>query len=193
MRAHSEARLVSQRFGARSVSSFSAVLGLLLAAGVGCTSPVLDAAKSSPPLSPAVPLAFSDFFVLPVGPGGLEPTPKLMALRGQRVRIEGYMVEEEEPFPGLFLLTPFPVALAERADGPADFLPPATLYVHAPATLRNETPPHHRERLALTGTLELGAREEVNGRFSTVRLRVDELSESAIPSNPNHMDKGAIE
>ncbi len=103
------------------------------------------------------------------------------------------MVEEEEPYPGLFLLTPFPVALAERADGPADSLPPATLYVHAPEAQRNETLPHHRERLALTGTLELGALEEVNGRFSTVRLRVDEPLQSAIPSNPNNMDKGAIE
>ena len=185
---------MSQRFGAQSFSSLYAVLGLLLAAGVGCTSPVGGAAKSLPPISPAVPLAFSEFFVLPVGPGGLEPTPKLLALRGQRVRIEGYMVAEEEPYPGLFLLTPFPLALAERADGPADFLPPATLYVHAPEAQRNETLSHHRERLALIGTLELGAREEVNGRFSTVRLRVDELAETAIPSNPNNTGtKGAIE
>ena len=131
---------------------------------------------------------------MPVGPGGLEPTAKLTALNGQRVQIEGFMVEEEEPYPGLLLLTPFPVALAERADGPADFLPPATLYVHAPEAQRNETLTHRRERLSLTGTLELGAREEVNGRFSIVRLRVDEPTEPAIPSNPNHeMNKGAIE
>lgn len=93
------------------------------------------------------------------------------------------MVKEEEPFPGLFLLTPFPVALAERADGPADFLPPATLYVHAPVAQREATLPHRRERLALTGTLEVGAREEVNGRFSTVRLQLLEPPEIAISSN----------
>lgn len=160
---------------------------------LGCGSSGGGPAVASPPLPPAQALRFSDFFVSPVGPRGLEPTPKLLALRGRRVRIEGYMVEEEEPYPGLFLLTPFPVALAERADGPADSLPPATLYVHAPEAQRGETLPHHREQIALTGTLELGAHEEVNGRFSTVRLRVDELPRSTIPTNPNHMDKGAIE
>jgi hypothetical protein len=184
---------VLQRFATRSRSSCSAALGLLLAAVVGCSSPGGGAAIASPPPPPAEELDFSEFFVLPVGPGGLEPTPKLMALRGQRVRIEGFMVEEEEPYPGLFLLAPFPVALADRADGPADFLPPATLYVHVPEAQRGETLPHRRERLALTGTLELGAREEANGRFSTVRLRVDELPRSAIPSNPNNMNEGAIE
>ena len=164
---------------------------------MGCATQGGGAANSSPPLSPAVPLAFSEFFVLPVGPAGLEPTPRLLSLHGQRVRIEGYMVEEEEPYPGLFLLAPFPVALAERADGPADFLPPATLYVYAPEAQRDATSIHHRERLALTGTLELGAREEVNGRFSTVRLRLDEWPAVAVSADRNDMNhnshKGAIE
>ena len=182
-----------QRRIGRSHSYNRAAFGLLLAAMPSCSSPVGGSAVASPSLTPVENLRFSEFFVMPVGPRGLEPTSKLMTLRGKRVRIEGYMVEEEEPYPGLFLLTPFPVALAERADGPADFLPPATLYVHVPEAQSDERLPHRRERLALTGTLELGAREEVNGRFSTVRLRVDELPESAIPSNLNHMDKGAIE
>jgi len=54
---------------------------------------------------------------MPVGPRGLEPTDKLLRLRDQRVRVQGYMVREEEPLPGLFLLTSMPVALAELADG----------------------------------------------------------------------------
>lgn len=86
------------------------------------------------------------------------------------------MVREEEPYPGLFLLSPFPLALADRADGPADDLSPATLYVHAPESQRNALPHYFPDRLALVGTLELGAQEEVNGRFSTVRLRLDEPS-----------------
>src|SRR5262245_32162762 len=78
-------------------------------------------------LPEAQDLSFHDFFKLPVGPFGLEPTDRLLSLSEQQVRVRGHLVREEEPFAGLFLLTQMPASLAERTDGPADHLPPATL------------------------------------------------------------------
>lgn len=60
--------------------------------------------KTSAPDAPV--LSFRDFYKLPVGPRRLEPTHKLLTLREKRVRVQGYMVKEEEPLPGLFMLTP---------------------------------------------------------------------------------------
>jgi hypothetical protein len=81
-------------------------------------------------------LKFKDFYKMPVGPKGLEPSERLLRLRNQRVRILGYMVQAEEPVPGIFLLAPVPVSIPEKEDGPSDDLPGATLFVHM----------HHRMR-----------------------------------------------
>jgi hypothetical protein len=76
------------------------------------------------------------------------------------------------------MLTEMPVSIAERADGPADFLPPATLFVHLPDALRDRVAAQGAAPIEVTGTLVLGAREEVSGRVSYVRLRLDDLAES---------------
>lgn len=124
-----------------------------------------------------VDLAFRDFYRLPVGPRGLEPTETLLGLNGRRVRIQGYVVQEEDPLPGLFLMTPTPVALAERADGPADYLPGATVFVHLRGDDARQQYLLHRPGLwTAVGTLELGGQEEPDGRHSYVRLVVDDLS-----------------
>lgn len=144
--------------------SKSLLLSLLLLCLAGCvTAP------------PAPELRFSDFFVRPAGPRGLEPTEKLLALQGRRVRVRGYVVAEEEPFPGVFMLAPLPVTVAERADGPADDLPAATLFVHLPDAHRAESVTPAREPVELSGILDLGAREEPSGRISYVRLLLDDL------------------
>jgi len=125
-----------------------------------------------------VSLPLSEFFVRPVGPRGQEPTQTLLGLNGKRVLVQGFMVREEEPFPGLFMLAALPVSIAERADGPADYLPPATLFVHLPDAQRDEIVKYVPARLELAGTLELGAKEEASGRVSYVRLRLDDLEDA---------------
>lgn len=52
---------------------------------------------SLPPLPAGVTdLPFSDFYTLPVGPKGLEPTAKLQSLNNKRVRIVGHMAHEDD-------------------------------------------------------------------------------------------------
>lgn len=151
---------------------------LLGAASFACATS--HAPVDPTPLPVAEELRFSDFFVRPVGPRGQEATARLLQLDGKRVRISGYVVEEQEPYPGLFMLTPMPVSIPERADGPSDFLPPSTLFVHLPPALRDRVAPHAPAPIELTGTLQLGAREEVSGRVSYVRLLLDDLDRSTL-------------
>ncbi|WP_367026970.1 hypothetical protein ABZN20_05110 [Methylococcus sp. ANG] len=172
---------------------------LLLALVAGCASqPANDASRaaaSAPQAVPAAELRLSEFFKLPVGPRGLEPTDKLRGLAGKRVRVQGYLVKEEEPFPGLVMLTPVPVTLAELADGPADYLPPATLFAHADGENANKILAYRPGAWTLTGTLELGSREERNGRVSYARLNLDGAGSIKAPGNtvPVFLEPGAVE
>jgi len=128
--------------------------------------------KPAPPPAGVSDIKFREFFKMPIGPGGLEPTEKLLGLDGKRVRIFGYMVNAEEPSPGPFILAPLAVSMAEQEDGPADDMPATTVFVHIENGDRRLVP-HIPGLLRLTGTLELGNREEPDGRVSSVRLRVD--------------------
>ncbi len=140
--------------------------------------------ENTPPPTGVQDLAFSDFYVMPVGPLGLEPTDKLLGLRAKRVRLVGYMVHEEEPTPGVFMLTPRSVQLAEVADGPADDLPATTVFVHLSANEQQRVIPYRAGPWVLTGTLELGAQSESNQRMSYTRLRLAPvpLEQAAAPS-----------
>ena len=113
------------------------------------------------------------FYKFPVGPRGLEPTKELLSLNDKRVRVTGYMVKEEEPTAGLFMLAPIPVSMAEKEDGPADDLPPATLFVHIPPADKNKPITYRPGKWQLTGILKLGNQEEANGRVSYTRLILD--------------------
>ncbi|MGH8554193.1 MAG: hypothetical protein ACREUD_01235 [Gammaproteobacteria bacterium] len=148
-------------------------------------------AKTSAPDAPV--LGFGDFYKLPVGPRGLEPTHKLLTLRDKRVRVQGYMVKEEEPLPGLFMLTPLPVAMAELADGPSDYLPPATLFVHLAGGYEDKIVAYRPGTWAMSGTLSLGARQEPNGRVSYVRLMLEdpESVRTADDQTPEFFEEGA--
>lgn len=131
------------------------------------------------PILPALPadvaeLKFRDFFVMPVGPRGLEMNARVLALAGRHVRIVGYMAQQEAPHPGFFMLTPVPVNVAEASDGMADDLPPATLFVHLPSAQADTVVAHQSGLLAVTGMLSVGARNEADGRISMVRLQLDE-------------------
>lgn len=139
------------------------VLSLALGAAAGPALPPLPAGVAS--------LAFSDFFA-PIGRRGLEYSEQLLSLDGRRVRILGFMVQQEAALPGRFLFAPRPLALHESEYGLADDLPAATLLVEAPADAGRMLP-FTPGPLLLTGTLRLGNREEPDGRVSTVRLVLD--------------------
>lgn len=117
-------------------------------------------------------LKFSEFFRSPAGPLGLEPTEKLLSLAGQRVRILGFMVRQTKPSPGVAILAPFALATNEFEYGLADDFPPNVVFVEVPR-FADLAVPHTPGPLLLTGTLELGRREEADGRVSLVRLRLD--------------------
>jgi hypothetical protein len=148
---------------------------LLLAGALGLLAP---AARAVPPLE----LSFSDFFVQPIGPRGLEPTDRLKAANGRDVRLVGFMVQREQPVRGQFLLTPRPVAMAEHADGEADDLPASTVTVLLPEAQHDRLVAHRPGPLALTGRLEFGPAEDATGRVSWIRLH---LSPDALAAQPS--------
>jgi hypothetical protein len=161
------------------ISRCLCLLGALL-----CMAAVQAGERSGLPLPPpgVSDLRFGEFFRLPVGRMGLEPSARLTSLSGQRVRVLGYVVGEEEPTPGVFMLTANPVTLAEVADGPADDLPPATLYVHLAPADASKVVAHRPGLLVLNGVLELGNKQEPNGRTSFARLRLDQPLPAAEPA-----------
>jgi hypothetical protein len=126
-----------------------------------------------PPLPEGVAeLKFSEFYKLPVGPRGLEPTERLRSLEGKRVRILGFMARQDDPTSGALLLVPRPVNLHEHEYGLADDLPPQTVHVRVPE-MADAPVPFTPGPLLLTGRLELGNRREQDGRMSYVRLILD--------------------
>ena len=147
----------------RGLTAF--ICGLLCATAPGRAAPELPALAKG-----VAELKFSEFFVTPVGPRGLELTDKLKALDGKRVRILGYMVAQEEAPRGSFLLTPVPVQLHDHDSALADDLPATTVHV---SVTGEPAIGFTRALLLLTGTLSVGNRAERDGRVSIVRLTVE--------------------
>lgn len=117
-------------------------------------------------------LAFKHFYKLPVGSHGLEISDVLRSANGEERKIVGYMVQQERPHLGRFLLSPRPVQMSEHADGEADDLPAALVTVYLDASQSDWAVPHTRGLISLTGTIEVGRLEETDGRVSWVRMRV---------------------
>jgi len=118
-------------------------------------------------------LRLQDFFQMPVGPKGLVMSDTLRQAQGQRVRLTGYVVQQEVATLGRFLLTPRPVQMSQHADGEADDLPPATVFVRLDASQQDWAVAHARGLVEVTGTLDLGRSEESDGRVSWFRLQLD--------------------
>ncbi len=133
----------------------------------------------APPPAGVADLKFREFFRLPIGPRGLEPSAKLQSLDGKRVRLIGYMADREEPAAGFLILAPLPVSIAEVEDGPADDMPASVAYVHL-AGFADKTLPQLPGLLEFTGTLRVGSFEEADGRVSTVRLQLDASASRAL-------------
>jgi hypothetical protein len=125
-------------------------------------------------------LKFQDVFKLPVGPKGLEPTEKLLSLDGKRVRIVGYMVQQESPATDAFLFSPLQVLLGDEDESLADDLPPSTIRVE----LRNAGAaaiPTLPGLLQLTGILHVGMRADAaSGRATPAQLALDAKPERAL-------------
>ena len=117
-------------------------------------------------------LHFDEFFKKPVGPLGLELNPRLRELEGKRVRLLGFMVKQSRPTPWTLMLSPMPCSSNEVEFGLAEDLPPNVVRVFLPRGPQPITP-HTPGLLLLTGRLEVGDREEADGRHSLVRLYVD--------------------
>jgi hypothetical protein len=118
-------------------------------------------------------LTFQQFFMFPVGDHGLEIAPALLQAQGKKVRLTGYMVQQEKgSLPGQFFLTPRPVQMSEHADGDADDLPPATVLVRLAPEQATWSVPHTRGLIQLEGLLSVGRQEAGNGRVSWVQLQL---------------------
>ena len=120
-------------------------------------------------------------FQLPVGEAGLEPTQKMLQLNGDRVRIVGYMVDQEQM--RSFILAPLPLKLGEEDESLADDLPPTVVFVHLSSHQGTEPLRHIPGLLELTGVLDVGNFAEPDGRVSTVRLTVNLATSQAISAN----------
>jgi len=167
-----------------------AALTIVLAPGIASAhgnavtphrAPTLEVRGELPPPPAGIAaLKFGEFFQMPVGPLGLEPSEKLTALNGKRVRLVGYMVREETAATaGRFLLSPLPVTLGDEDESLADDLPPTAVFVHVQGAKERGTP-FIPGLLKLTGTLEVGAKDEADGRVSAVRLVLDSQTSKRI-------------
>ena len=163
-------------------------------------SPVPPASASAPitvngelpkPPQGVTDLKFGELFMMPVGPLGLKPTEKLLGLDGRRVRIVGYLARQDVPTPGCLYLAPFPIQLGDEDEPLADDLPPNMVFVHMPAGVGPS--PSAGKLVSLIGKLAVGAKEEPDGRVSSVRLIPDpEIAGSlrGIPPPPDGKPTG---
>lgn len=137
-----------------------------------------------PPRAGVTSIKFGEFFRMPIGPLGLEPTEKLMALNGKPIRLVGYMVKEEIPTTGRFLLSPLPVSLGDEDESLSDDLPATAVSVRLQGA-RNRVTPYVGGLIQITGNLEVGARDEADGRVSSVRLLLDpQISKQILRAKP---------
>jgi len=121
--------------------------------------------------NPVAPLAFADFYKRPIGPRGLEPTAKLIALTGATVHLRGFVVHGSDVADDAVIVAPVPVTLSDEDEALADDLPAAVAYLHASpgvvTALRRCPGP-----VEAIGVLETGPLREADERYSVVRLAV---------------------
>jgi len=128
----------------------------------------------APPISAAAPLLrFAEFFQSAPHARGLALSPALRQADGRRVRLVGYMVQQEQMLAGRFLFTQRPVRMSEHADGDADDLPANWVMVYLDATQQHFAAAYQRGLLELEGVLQVGRFEESDGRVCWVRLQLD--------------------
>ena len=129
--------------------------------------------KLGPAPAGVVELKFEELFKRPVGDRGLEPSEKLAALDGKRVRIVGYMVQQPTVPLGSFLLAPLPTSISDEDEPMADDLPPSTIGVVLPASSKKPVPALHG-LVQVTGVLHVGAFVDApSDRVCAVQITLD--------------------
>jgi len=123
-------------------------------------------------------LKFAEMFKTPIGPKGLEPTERLRLLDGRRVRMVGYVVQQQPPIPGAFLLSPLPVFAGDEDESLADDIPPSAVLVRLPHA-RQARVPALPGLVQVSGTLHVGE-SEAGSRVATAHLELDAASERAL-------------
>lgn len=118
---------------------------------------------------------FGKVFKRPAGPKGLEYTAEARELDGKRVRMTGYMVRHWHEDASVFLFTEHPMVLNVAEYGLADDLPPDAVHV-IQEVLPGRAPDWVRQQLVVYGRLELGPRQEQDGRVSQVRLHAERVT-----------------
>jgi len=169
------------------------VCPLVLAHGGQATlgAPTVLAVSGVLPAPPAgvAELRFNEMFQRPVGPKGLEPSARLLALDGLLVRLVGYMASAESPTPGRMILSPLPIALSDEDEPLADDLPAQAIFVHLSGPAAAHTLPNYSGLIQLQGRLSVGASEEPDGHLSSVRLMLDEQASQQLlpPASPRRL------
>lgn len=142
-----------------------------------CASPLdVQAAPSTAGRPSSNVIQFGDFYSMPVGPEGLEPSEKLLSLSQQSVSIIGYIVAQSPSIPGRFILSPLPISIDPEDEGLADDLPTTVVYVHFDPANQEIAKLSHLPAdtlFKIQGTLSLGQQEEVDGRVSSIRLNIE--------------------
>lgn len=193
---------------ASAVFGITSLLGSPLsnAHGVSADAVVIEAArvpatlavrKALPaPAKGIVDLKFGDIFKMPVGPLGMEPSEKLLALDGKRVRMVGFMVHGSAPGKTSFILAPVPSAISDEDEGQADDIPASAVLVDLGRNLPQAIP-NLAGLIQVSGVLRIGAHEDAaSQRVFAVRLELDKKPVQAIAklaakssraaSNPQH-------
>lgn len=161
-------------------------------AGAGVAT--AESGSQAPP-PPGVDLSFRDgyapldmdaVFVTPAGPKGMKFTPATAALNGAKVRVTGQMVKHLHDDPQIFLLTKRPLVLIMKEFGLADDLPASA--VHVLLSARPGWAPRWTPRpLEVCGVLELGPRQELDGRISHLRLVAEHVIDTEAGTLPELM------
>jgi hypothetical protein len=168
------------------------LLGLLATAAFFFISgPAANSAAATTPARPAgdpaavlpeetlatySPLAMEEIFRTPAGPKGLEYTDKAKSLDGKKVQVTGHMVRHAHADPRVFLFAPRRMVLFQAEFGTADDLPPYALHVISANAPEGKAARYLRDEIRVMGTLQLGPRQEIDGRISHVRLLLDHVT-----------------
>lgn len=129
-------------------------------------------------------ISFRELFKSTSGGEQLQYTDRAKELAGKPVRITGYIVRQSQPIPWAFLFSPVPQSVHERDYGLCDDLPVTALHVFLPRSAQ-PIPPRYSGPVNVTGILELGGREEADGRSSVARVRVTApVAVSVVPAVP---------
>lgn len=161
---------------------------------------IVEQPAALPPLPEGVEeLSFQDFYKMPVGRYGLEPSERLMGMNGKTVRLTGYFVFEDwatcncgpeslvpgeknprrrmpawmkHVIPGRIMMASVPTTVSLGHYGLCDDLPPHVAFISVQD--RFGEPVFYKPGLfSVIGKVEVGQKQELDGRVSFVRLVVE--------------------